>query len=634
MFKKRGQITVFIILGIILLLSAALFFFLRQEVSVFKPTVLVPPEIVPVNQFILDCVETISRDGANILGANGGFIDIPDEIETEANAYLPPFPISPVKTVLWFYRGQTRIPPLNYVILELETYVHDNLPICLQGFEPFNKTFNITELGDISVDIDLGEEDFRVDVNYPLDVILKAREQKFFLEDFSVKIPYRIKKMYELATQIIREEIRTKFIERRTIDLIAMDNDIPYTDMAFSCRSKTWQIKDVENKLKHLLYINLPRIAVDRTKYEPIPKKYPYEQNHYVWPITEEKYADTHVSFSYDESWPFELYIRPNEGRTLKSNANRGQDFLNVLCVQLWHFTYDVRYPVLVTLKDDATRKHDDYVFNIGFDVSINHNAPDKSNFASAIFSFETTAKEEEYCRETETNRLTVHTFENVSTQEAGDLTTEIDGVNISFTCIRMKCPIGQSEWQFRGAVSYVSEQVPQCANGVLRGEKPGYESREMFVTTNTEKSVDLYLTPVIEIPVTVVKHYEFSPAEPLELDEENSALITIKRGDFESDASYYSDAESPSTLKLLAKWNYNYNITIYLSDDVTIRGGYQGNWTADWEKLKYAKEIRFHVLERPYIDPERSPEQAIEVITKLDQLTQQYSIPEPEIIT
>ena len=614
------------------MLSVALFLFLRQEVSVFKPEAVIPPEIVPVNQYILDCVESIARDGAITIGANGGFIEIPAEIETERGAYLPPVPISPIKTVLWFYRGQSRVPPLNYIIFQLENYVNENLPACLQEFEPFKRTFNITELGDISVNIKLGEEDFKVDVNYPLDIILRARAQKFFLEDFSVAVPYRIKKMYELATQIMREELRTSFIEKRTIDLIAMDGEIPYTDMEFSCRPKVWQIKDIQDKLKHLLYINLPRIAVDRTNYEPIPKQYPYEQNHYVWPITEEKYPDTHVSFSYDESWPFELFIRPNQGKTLRSNPNRGQDMLGFLCIQLWHFTYDVRYPVFVTLKDDATRTHEDYVFNLAFDVSINHNMPDKSNFASSVFSFETAGKEADYCQEVQTNRLTVHTFENVSTEEAGDLTTEIDGVNITYTCIRLKCPVGQSEWQFRGAVSYVSQEVPYCVNGVLRGEKPGYEPVEMFVTTDTEKSVNLYLNPIIEKNVTVVKHYEYTPFESKELDEENSVLITIERNGFKSDASHYPD--NPGKLKLLAKWNYVYNLTIYLSDDVTIRGGYQANWTVDWEKLKDAKEIRFHVLERPYFDPETAPEEAARTVTELDQLVIEYNIPEPEIIT
>ena len=302
MFKKKGQITIFIILGIILLLSAALFFFLRQEVSVFKPTALIPPEIVPVNQFILDCVESIAEDGANILGANGGFIYIPDEIKTETSAYLPPFEISPIKTVLWYYRGQKRVPPLDYMRLELVTYIEENLPACLQGFDAFNKTFNITELGKISSAVKLGEEDFTVDVNYPLDVILKAKEQKFFIEDFSISIPYRIKKMHELANQILERELISKYFEERTIDFIAMHPDIPYTDMAFSCSGKKWELKDVQAKLKKLLSVNLPRINVDKTDFAPIPDEFPYEQNHFIWNVLEERYPDTHVSFSYDES--------------------------------------------------------------------------------------------------------------------------------------------------------------------------------------------------------------------------------------------------------------------------------------------------------------------------------------------
>lgn len=629
MSKKRGQITIFMILGVILLLSFLLFYFLRREVSVFKPETVVPPEIIPVNNFILGCVDSVSREAGNLVGANGGYVELPPGIANDRLAAVPDFTFSPVRTALWFYRGQNRIPPLDYIQFQLENYIHDNLIECLQGFEPFRQTFNITELGNLSLNVDLADEGFIVDVKYPLDIILRAREQKFFLDDFSVTVPFRIKKMHELAEKIIREELATRFIETRTIDLIALDPAIPYTGSEFRCMPFRWEIKDIESKLRRLLNINLPRIVVDSTEYEPIPKENEYERNHYVWPVTEEKYPGTHVSFSYDESWPLELYIRPNKGKYLRSNPNRGQEMLSFLCMQIWHFTYDVRYPVLVTLKDDATRIHEDYTFNFGFDVSINHNMPDKSNFASSTFSFDTAPKEDDYCSNAKSNILTVHTFENVSTKEAGDLITEIDDVDISFTCVNMRCPVGESEWQFRGAVSYVSKEVPYCVNGVLRGEKEGYEEAEMFVTTDKEKSVDLYLRPTIEIPISVVKHYEMSPSVQEEFEEGDSAYLTLKADNFESEAAFSHN--STGTLKLLSKWNYEYNLTIYLMDESTIRGGYQVVWTAEWDKLRSAKEIVFHVLERPYSE---DPEKLAEMVTKMDQLSLQYSIPDPEIIT
>ena len=629
MSKKRGQITVFMILGVILLLSFLLFYFLRREVSVFKPETVVPPEIIPVNNFILGCLDSTSREAGNLVGANGGYVELPPEIANDRLAAVPDLTFSPVRTALWFYRGQNRIPPLDYIQFQLENYIQDNFIECLQDFEPFRQTFNVTELGNISVKVDLDYEGYIVDVKYPLDIVLRAKEQKFFLEDFSVITPFRIKKMHELAEKIIREELSTRFIETKTIDLIALDPTIPYTGSEFRCMPFTWEIKEIESKLRRLLNINLPRIVVDKTEYEPIPGENEYERNHYVWPITEEKYPGTHVSFSYDESWPFELYIRPNKGKYLRSNINRGQQILSFLCMQIWHFTYDVRYPVLVTLKDDATRTHEDYTFNFGFDVSINHNMPDKSNFASSTFSFDTTASEDDYCSGAKANILTVHTFENVSTKEAGDLITEIDDVDISFTCVNMRCPVGESEWQFRGAVSYVSKEVPYCVNGVLRGEKEGYEEVEMFVTTDKEKSVDLYLRPTVEIPISIIKHYEMSPSVEEEFEEEDSAYITLEADDFGSEGAF--SYNSTGTLKLLANWNYEYNLTIYLMDESTIRGGYQIIWTPDWNKLRSAKEIIFHVLERPYSE---DPEKLAEMITKMDELSLRYSIPDPEIIT
>ena len=72
MFKKRGQITIFIIIGIILLLSFALFFYIRslrvERVPVAPAIEEIPAALNPLKLFIDDCVESIALEGLIKLG--------------------------------------------------------------------------------------------------------------------------------------------------------------------------------------------------------------------------------------------------------------------------------------------------------------------------------------------------------------------------------------------------------------------------------------------------------------------------------------------------------------------------------------------------------------------------------------
>jgi len=418
------------------------------------------------------------------------------------------------------------------------------------------------------------------------------------------------------------------FIEDTAIDLIALDPDIPYTDLEFTCQQKVWYVEEVRDKLKHLLRTDLPLIRVDQTEYEPVPLNRPYEAAHYIWEVTSLKYPSTHVSFSYDEKWPFEFYVRPNHGPILKSNAQQGQELLSFLCIHLWHFTYDARFPVLVTITDEPGKKYDGFTFNFGFEAGISRNRPDKTNFGITTFDFEQPSSDDErFCKESQKNILTVHTFENVSTDDYGDLTEEIDKVDITYTCLRLKCPIGQTEWSFGGAVSILSKEFPYCVNGILKGTKEDYKDSQIFVTTNEEKTVDLYLTPIINKNFTVVKHYQYSNLLEEELDKDETAIITLKRKNTSFTSAIYPTIEENAGLELLAKWDYTYDLEIYLADDAGIIGGYKAEWTPSWDMMKNTNEIKFHVIEWPYTEDQAEQYQ---FLAQLE--TQSQSVPKPEL--
>ena len=77
---KRGQVTLFIILGVLVLGLVALFFFLRstvveERVQEARPVAEdVPTEFNPVKVFTEDCLKLTVEEGMTRLGQQGGYI--------------------------------------------------------------------------------------------------------------------------------------------------------------------------------------------------------------------------------------------------------------------------------------------------------------------------------------------------------------------------------------------------------------------------------------------------------------------------------------------------------------------------------------------------------------------------------
>jgi len=638
--EKRGQVTLFIIAGLVVLIAVTFLIILKYQTTIFRPEVVVPPELEPVNKYISDCLEQTSRDAITLIGINGGYINFPEEIESDPQAYIStnPFFKKDIKVPLWRYKGTIRIPTEDRMKSEIENYINKNIGSCFAGFEVFSTLFDISSTKNVSVKVDLLSKGVSLELDYPLDIISKASGQITRLNNYKIVIPVRLKTTYELAKKIMETENNDMFVELKTIDLIAMDPEIPYNDVAFDCTPKRWKINDVKDKLKLLLAVNLPNIKVEKTSYNKISDDRPYQKNHYVWKVTDTKYPSTKIGLSYDQNWPFYMYVSPNQGQYLTSDPSRGFDLMSFFCMNLWHFTYDVRYPVLVTVKDEKSASYEDYTFNFGFEAGINHNRPDKSNFNTQTFDFEQ-ANSEQFCREAPKSILTVHTYENISRGSYEDY-IELPGVDLKFTCIKMVCPMGESEIQFRGADVFTIEEVPYCIEGVLKAEKEGYEPSQIFVSTTKDKETSIYLTPVTIKEVSVVMHnfVRGTAFSEEHLGNGSSAIITLTRGKFRSSAFYpieggLENMDMPelntSTLKLLGKEDYQYQVTVYLMDETgNLLGGYKGNWTPAWNELEFAKSIKFHILQIPYTEDE---EKQVEFLINLEQNS--MTIPNPELV-
>jgi hypothetical protein len=619
--NKKGQITIFIIIGIILLLSVALFIFLRQEITIFRPREVVPPELVPVVNFMDNCLNELGTEAARIIGATGGYIDFPDGIKQNplSSLSLAPFDIERARVPYWYYEGERRIPTIEFMEDQMNHYIEDRYRECINNLTEFRQQFNITELGRIVVRTKLEDENTPIVLNFPLEFsdVLGKRIAK--IETRTVTLPFRIRRAYTLAKAVMEAEEKDMKLEDITMDLIAIDPDIPYSDMEFSCSKKRWNVEDVRNKLKLLLRTNLDEIRIGNTNFIEVPEEKPYIFNHYIWYVTDLSYDDLGVSFSYDENWPFYLYARPNQGAYLESGMQKGLDMISWLCIQTWKFTYDIRYPVLATVND----KESGYNFNFAFRVLIDHNQGNRMNFPVTEFEFETNPTEEEYCGR-RVNDITIYTYDNVSVGGVEDY-IEIADVDLSYTCLKHTCLLGKTEWTNGGAAAELTAAFPYCVWGILRGKKEGYKDAQIFMSSESPGEARLYLTPIKEIQnYKVVKHPDISPLLEQELSEGESAAITINRPGHSTYGVYPVNADVP--LELLAEEDFNYTVEIFLTDQQGVKGGYTAKWKPSWAKLRDAEKIEFHVI----YTMDATEDERLDFIVNLEENSK--LIPKPDI--
>jgi hypothetical protein len=324
------------------------------------------------------------------------------------------------------------------------------------------------------------------------------------------------------------------------------------------------------------------------------------------------------ASFTYDEKWPFYVYTRPNKGTYLESGMQKGFDVLSAFCMQTWKFTYDIRYPVMVTVKD----KKSDYSFNFAFRVLIDHNQGNRQTFPATVFEFETKPTEEEYCTR-KVNDVTVYTYSNISLNNIEDH-NEIAGVDLTYTCLKYACPLGKTEWTDGGAVGSLTAKFPYCVLGILKGTKQGYKDAHVFTSSDRPATTSLYLTPIKDIEsYTVVKHSTLNPLLEQPLSEQESATITISRPGHSVYGAYPLEADFPLTF--LAGEDFNYTLQIYLSDEQGVKGAYTGEWTPKWSELRDAEQIKFHVIYTMDADEN----QRLELITDMANLSTQVQQPE-----
>jgi len=197
--QKRGQITTFIIIGIVVLAIVATVFYIRQQETERLPREAVPKEAQPIQLFVEECIQKTAVPGIYHLGMQGGHITVPEHA----------FSTEIYSIGYGFKNKASTLPSIDKMQEQLSEYLKNALPLCINGFEIFRKQGILIEEGELSVETRIFKDDVMFLVSYPLKVVRDERE--IMMQNFLAKIPVRLGHNHAVARQII-EKSQKRFV--------------------------------------------------------------------------------------------------------------------------------------------------------------------------------------------------------------------------------------------------------------------------------------------------------------------------------------------------------------------------------------------------------------------------------------
>ena len=150
--EKRGQVTIFIIIAIVVVALVAGFFLFREQLGLED---IFTPKGDEVYLFVEECIEGTGKDAIYYIGENGGYMFSPERSTPGGIPY-------------YYFKGKNYMPSKNEVEEEISSYVNEILSFCTEDFIDF-PNYDITE-GEIKTETKIEENNIILNVEYPLSV--------------------------------------------------------------------------------------------------------------------------------------------------------------------------------------------------------------------------------------------------------------------------------------------------------------------------------------------------------------------------------------------------------------------------------------------------------------------------------
>jgi len=428
--NKKGQVTVFMIVGLLILLTFAGIFYLTKDTTQEslrtegEPFIAsVPVAFEPIKEFTESCLQQVAKKGLVILGNQGGYIDpglvakFSSDDPTNADGLI----LGSSEIPYWHYNSfPNEVNKINLVSLQppllfdddakrsemsieaqLDRYVAGEIDSCLNNYKVFKGqgfAMNYDKNKKVTTEV---TDNY---VNFLMEIEVKGSkgEKDYSLDKVYVKLPLELKKYYQVSQKIKKIQMNYSILEKQALDLIqiysAVDREKlpPTTGVAFDLGpGEYWNVKDVKDNIKGVLNSNVPLLRFIESNnfynYEfpngDLSELYQATYNDMVLPLPEAE--DLSVTFDYFNWEPY-VKVTVNDDQVKPFNIGFSQFGVN-FATQRYMTVYDLSYPVLITIRDENAFNGEGYTFKFVMESNVRKNRPveDQSDLPIPIVNFE-----------------------------------------------------------------------------------------------------------------------------------------------------------------------------------------------------------------------------------------------------
>ncbi len=239
MKNQKGQITIFIIMGIILVVGVAIFFYARSQISITG----YPPGIKNVYGFVEKCIEETGDEVVYDIGAGGGY-------------YFPPEFSTSTGVPIYYSEGKNYMPSKSQIEEEISNFVEETLFFCTRNFVDFPE-LEITQR-EIKAETSIRDEEVILKIDYPIS-ITKARSTIVLKEFKDIKIPVRFGVVYDSVKQLNEQSVNESICLSCALD-IALKNDLYVNMMDYGENTTIFIFRDensvINNKTFNFIFAN------------------------------------------------------------------------------------------------------------------------------------------------------------------------------------------------------------------------------------------------------------------------------------------------------------------------------------------------------------------------------------------
>ncbi len=237
---KRGQVTYFIIAGLIVLIAVIMIFSARFDFlkSLYEEQTTkligVPSDIKPVEDYLQDCLDDVSKTGVNFVLMQGGYYDPDNSIELD------------LFKIAYWYDNKDISPSFETVQNEISKFINANLNECILTFPDSDYKINlITPKTQTTVkkDLILITTEYKTNVEY--------KNTTFKLNKFNSKLKQDITDIIESGKKIVDMELNNQDIDLELIESLNYKVDMfPYDDDIIYSLSNNQTTLMFANKIK------------------------------------------------------------------------------------------------------------------------------------------------------------------------------------------------------------------------------------------------------------------------------------------------------------------------------------------------------------------------------------------------